>query len=383
MNSHDEIGVTIMALNIDKFVSADSHLVEPEDLYVTRMDRRWREEAPHMEVRDGARGWVVKGLYPLPEDNPIMLDGDEKQRSAMDTSKGGRHEKIRPGGLEPNLRLLDQDADHIAAEVLYPHRALLYYGIQDADYQRECLRVYNDFAAQFAATNPQRLLAAGMLPFRGPLEWAIKEAERCAAIGLRELMIPNTPTRPFQDPYFEPLWAVLEDIGLPIVTHTATAEQPLDMSVSDVPLNAWVVDEKIVNMARCLARLIASGVPQRYPRLRFVMVECGIGWIAGMLRFMDHWWEDHHKWMEPRLDQPPSFYFKRQFWTTFEDDRPGILTRHLLNPDHLMWGSDYPHTEGTFPHSRERIEKDFADIPEAETRRMVRDNAAEFYGLSL
>jgi len=202
-------------------------------------------------------------------------------------------------------------------------------------------------------------------------------------IGLREVMIPNLPTRPYHDPYYEPLWEVLEDIGLPVVTHTATQEEQLDLTVTSVPLNAWVVDEKIVNMMRCLSRLIAGGVPQRHPRLRFVMVESGIGWIAGMLRFMDHWWEDHHKWMQPTLQEPPSVYFKQQFWATFEDDRPGVVTRHLLNPDHLMWGSDYPHSEGTFPHSKERIEQDFADIPEAETRRLVRDNAAEFYGLSL
>ncbi len=114
-----------------------------------------------------------------------------------------------------------------------------------------------------------------------------------------------------------------------------------------------------------------------------MMVESGIGWIAGMLRFMDHWWEDHHKWMQPALQAPPSVYFKQQFWATFEDDRAGVVTRHLLNPDHLMWGSTIPASEGTFPHSKERIEEDFADIPEAETRRLVRDNAAEFYGLSV
>ncbi len=372
-----------MALNIDRFVSADSHLNEPDDLWVKRMDRRFGDDAPRMEMRDGVKTWVVKGLYATAEDSPVMIATDEKQRAAMDTGKGGRHEQVRPGGLEPDQRLLDQDVDHIAAEVLYPGHALLFFGIADADYQRECLRVYNDFAAEFSAANPKRLLGVGMLPFRGPLEWAIAEAQRCARSGLREVMIPNLPTRPYHDPYYEPLWQVLEDIGLPVVTHTATQEEQLDLTVTSVPLNAWVVDEKIVNMMRCLSRLIAGGVPQRHPRLRFVMVESGIGWIAGMLRFMDHWWEDHHKWMQPTLQEPPSVYFKQQFWATFEDDRPGVVTRHLLNPDHLMWGSDYPHSEGTFPHSKERIEQDFADIPEAETRRLVRDNAAEFYGLSL
>jgi len=85
--------------------------------------------------------------------------------------------------------------------------------------------------------------------------------------------------------------------------------------------------------------------------------------------------------LQPRLVEPPSFYFKRQFWATFEDDRPGLLTRHLINCDHLMCGSDYPHSEGTFPYSRQKIAADFADIPADEARKLVRDNAATLYHL--
>ncbi len=125
-----------MSLTIDRFVSADSHVNEPDDLWVQRMDRRFREDAPHMEVRDGHKTWVVKGLHPSPEDSPILLATDEKHSVAMETGKGGRHEQVRPGGLDPHLRLLDQDVDHIAAEVLYPGHALLFYGISDAEYQR-------------------------------------------------------------------------------------------------------------------------------------------------------------------------------------------------------------------------------------------------------
>ena len=120
------------------------------------------------------------------------------------------------------------------------------------------------------------------------------------------------------------------------------------------------------NAMRLVAQLIFGAVTQRFPKLRFVMVESGIGWIAGVLHFLDHWWTENRLWMEPRTDEKPSFFFKRNFWATFEDDRAGIMTRHLLNLDHLMWGSDYPHTEGTFPHSREQIARDFADVPAAE-----------------
>ena len=143
-----------------------------------------------------------------------------------------------------------------------------------------------------------------------------------------------------------------------------------------------MTDNKVLQPMRAMADLIWGAVPQRYPQLRFVVVEGGIGWVASLLGFMDHWWNDHRHWMEPQLDEAPSTYFKRQFWATFEDDRAGILTRELVGVDRLMWGSDYPHTEGTFPYSQEQIMRDFMGVPEAEVYQMVTGNAAQLYGLA-
>lgn len=134
-------------------------------------------------------------------------------------------------------------------------------------------------------------------------------------------------------------------------------------------------------MQRVIADLIWGAVPQRYPKLRLVLVEGGIGWVASVLRSMDHWWSDHRHWMEPKVDEAPSFYFRRQLWATFEDDRAGVSKRELIGVERLMWGSDYPHTEATFPHSREQIAKDFAAIPQEEVSQMVIGNAARLYGL--
>jgi predicted TIM-barrel fold metal-dependent hydrolase len=184
----------------------------------------------------------------------------------------------------------------------------------------------------------------------------------------------------YHKPVFDRFWAAPEEIGLPIGVHSGAEDAPLRFP-RDVPFFLSVCNNKMFMMQQSLALLISSAVPQRFRKLRFVIVEGGIGWIAALLRFMDHWWEDHHRWMEPKLDKPPSACFKRQFWATFEDDRPGVLTRHLLGTDRLMWGSDYPHTEGTFPFSMKRISQDFVDVPEDETRMMVRNNAAHLYGI--
>jgi predicted TIM-barrel fold metal-dependent hydrolase len=113
------------------------------------------------------------------------------------------------------------------------------------------------------------------------------------------------------------------------------------------------------------------------------MVEGGIGWIASVLNFMDHWWDDHKGWMQPKLPETPSYYFHRQFFATFEDDRAGVLTRELIGVENLMWGSDYPHTEGVWPFSRRKVASNFANIPEADTRKMVHDNVATVFGFPM
>ena len=247
------------------------------------------------------------------------------------------------------------------------------------------MRVYNDWLSEFCATAPNRLLGAGFLPLRGPIEWACEEAERVARKGLRSVSIPTeVEERPYAHSDYEPLWATLQELNLPISAHagTGTGEELL-VKFERIGFGVGLVDGKVGMTMRALADLIWSAVPQRYPTLRFVIVEGGVGWIASVLTYMDHWWQDHRRWMEPRLEAAPSTYFQRQFWATFEDDRAGILTREMLGVDRLMWGADYPHTEGTFPYSQKQIDKDFAGVPEAEVYQMVAGNAARLYGLDI
>ncbi|MGH7963060.1 MAG: amidohydrolase family protein, partial [Candidatus Binatia bacterium] len=208
------------------------------------------------------------------------------------------------------------------------------------------------------------------------------EAQRCARIGLASVSIPQLVTnRPYDLPEWDPLWAALQELGLPVAIHVGTGKAMHEVYSRMRHIGGFMLE--LHCMAHTFADLIWGGVAQRYPKLRFVSVEAGIGWIAAQFQPWDRMWSDHYTWLQPKLDEPPSFYFKRQFWATFERDRAGILTRELLNVDHLLWGSDYPHLEGTFPQSQEMVAKVFAGVPEAETRKMVRDNAAALYNLAV
>ena len=369
----------------DGYVSADGHVVEPADLWTSRMDRRFRDRAPRIESRPEADYYVIDGLAPF----AVGLEGvtmEDKIAGEITTVIGHRHAETRPGAWDPQARLADQQLDHLRAEMLYPGAfGLQFWTITDAEYQRECFRVYNDWLSEFCAAAPDRLLGAGLLPFRGPIAWACEEARRAADTGLRSLSIPaDIADQSYADPEFIPLWETLQDLGLPVSIHSGTTTgEPFATKFERIGMGMGIVNTKISLPMNVLAGLIWGAVPQRYPRLRFVIVEGGIGWIASLLGLMDHWWTDHYRWMEPKLDELPSSYFKRQFWATFEDDRAGILTRELLGVDRLMWGSDYPHTEGTFPHSQAQIQKDFAGVPTDEVYQMVVGNAAGLYGLEL
>ena len=366
------------------YVSADGHVVEPADLWTKRMDKRFRNRAPRVESRPDADYYMIEGITPF----PVGLEGvtiEEKIAGQVTTPKGRRHAETRPGAWDPQPRLVDQARDHLRAEVIYPGGfGLQFFHVRDAEYQQAAMRVYNDWIGEFCAVAPDRLLGAGLLPMRGPVEWAVAEAERLAkTTGIRSVIIPAEVERSYAHQDYNRLWAALQDLGLLVATHSGTGtEEAIFAKIERLGMGLGVTDNKVFQPMRAMADLIWSAVPQRYPKLRFVIVEGGIGWIASLLGFMDHWWHDHHHWMEPKLDEAPSTYFKRQFWATFEDDRAGILTRELIGVDRLMWGSDYPHTEGTFPYSQEQIMRDFMGVPEGEVHQMVVGNAARLYGLT-
>ncbi len=219
-----------------KYVSADSHIVEPEDLWVTRMDRRFRERAPRAVMRSGEKFMVVEGSLEVSLDADVLKATDEKHRPVLDQSRGGRHENTRPGGLDPHLRLLDQDADNIAAEVVYPNWGLYFFATPDAEYQRAAMRVYNEFITEYCQAESGRLTPVGLLPLKGPIEWAIEEAERCARSGMPQVMIAaGIPRRPYHDPHYQPLWDALDNLNLMVAMHAGCYDEPfVDFSYQSV-----------------------------------------------------------------------------------------------------------------------------------------------------
>ena len=366
-----------------RLLSSDSHIVEPADLWLTRMDTKWRDKAPRIEALDETGDYIViDGLRP----RPLAFEGPMADLKAQGLDipkpKGFRHSENRPGCWDPDERLKDQDLDGVSGEVVYPGVGLTLVRAPDAEYLYACCRAYNDWLAEFCQPYPDRLKGVGMIPCRGPVEWAVEETERCAKLGLVSVMLPAwVDDRPYNLPDWDPLWAAMQDMGLIASIHIG-GRDPFGRAHGP-GAGGIIIGIVKFEMNDTLQHLIWGGAPVRFPKLKWALVESGIGWIGAALGFMDHWWQDHKGWMEPRLPEPPSTYFHRQFYATFEDDRAGVLTRDLMGVENIMWGSDYPHTEGVWPFSRKQVADNFAAIPDADTRKIVHDNTATLYGFPM
>ena len=372
-----------------KIISADSHCNEPSEIY-ERLPAEYRERAPHEEIIDGERYMVFEGQRPSPVHAPNPLNEDDMQRYWRDGEELGR-QQYRAGGVDIPLRLEDLEKDGVSAEVIYPQAVFKIFASPDPGYQMALATLYNDWHHEIFGAHADVFAMTAEIPMLDIGE-AISEAKRVAGMGYKSLSLPcEMPTKPYNHPDYEPFWDTAEALDIPLAFHVFTSgPDPATSEASSAYERATGVGEdhltSITGMAAAMGptiMLIASNALGRHPNMKFVLVESGVGWLAWVLQSLDELHAKRHMWAVPKLDLPPSEYFKRQGFATFGDDLAGLLTREITGVDCLLWGSDYPHDEGTFPHSREVIERIFKDVPEDEKRKIVGENAAKLYGFSL
>ena len=363
-------------MSADRIISADSHVQEPPSLYEERVDRAYRHRVPRVETREDGRFRIVEGK------RPRRLDVAESRIGEEDREREFRND--RSGGRDLAVRLADQERDGVSAEVIYPNQSLFLYNSPDPAYQMAVARAYNDWAIELFGGRPDRFVPVAIVPVAS-VPAAVAEATRVAGLGYRAIKIPiSMKDRPYNLPDYEPFWSVVEEAGLVASLHAFTSEE-------DHYPDDWGTEEGVGGaltlMAMSMAegqdpvtRLISGGVLQRHPRFRFVVVECGAGWLAWLLYALDEQVKKKHMWVRPRLDLLPSELFRRQGHVTFGDDPVALRLLDFTGSECLLWGSDYPHDEGTFPNSREVIERTFQGVPDADRRKIVGDNAARLYG---
>ena len=219
------------------------------------------------------------------------------------------------------------------------------------------------------------------------LDKAIAEIQRCADLGLKGLSLPVKPV--FGPPdvddlnynlrEFEPLWDCIDEVDLPVTFHISTGRDPrTSRSQGGAVINYAV--HSLSPAMEPLANLCASGVAERHPNLRFGTIEAGIGWVPWMLEAMDEAYLKHHMWVRPKLQELPSFYFRRQGFASFQEDKAGLdLARHHDLVDNFLWANDFPHHEGSWPYSAQAIERTMGDLSDGERASILGLNAARIF----
>jgi uncharacterized protein len=377
-------------------ISGDCHIDLgwlPPDLFTSNASRVLRDRMPYVvDGPDGGR-WVSKSGVDFGSANGIGAGG---RRYVRGTAR--RWDEIASTGLyddaakgirrvtDPHLRLKDQDLDGVQAEVLYGILGAC-ARLNDDAASVEMLRIYNEWLTDFCRAHPERYAGLAGIP-SCDMDAAVAEVKRVADEGIiRGLDIANfgSTMRPLWDPIWDPLWHVAAEVGLPIHFHTIGGGPPTaegDPRFSEkvaLASRATRLTSFQLYMSELVAALIFAGVFERWPTLRVVIAESGIGWIPYVLDRMDLEWDANFR---SRLDltMKPSDYWHRQCFATYQSDRVGIELLDEIGSDNIIWGSDYPHPDGVWPHSLAAIESELAGILEGARRKIVCENAANLYG---
>ena len=363
-----------------RVISADSHMTEPGDLWLQRLDRKFRDDAPRVVKNEKPSGapyiFVGPGIHPLTVAG-VFAAG----RSGNELREHMKHgyEAARPSGWDPVERLKDQDLDGVLAEVLYSSLGIVLLNMKQPELQMACLRVYNDWLAEFCAHSPNRLIGIGLYPLTALPD--VSEIERCAKKGLKGILILATDDNdlPYSDERFDPLWRAASASGMPISLH-----KPLVSGMSLTPAMPTAADLQIhvIHVVeQCITSLVYGGVFERFSKLQVVSAENDVGWIPNWVHRLDH---VHSKVANARqLPMKPSEYVRRNVWATFQDDPLGPATWKFFGEHNYMWASDFPHADSTFPNSLKTIGENFAGVPESVTRQIVFDNANRLYNVGI
>jgi predicted TIM-barrel fold metal-dependent hydrolase len=349
-------------------LSADGHVSEPGDLWTRNLPAALVDDGPRVEVRGGKIAMVVEGrvIRRLAQAPEGLAEG-----SLADL--GGWGENDAPSRLEALAR------DGVSGEVLSPNVTFFTaYSIKNPDLERAVCEIYNDWLLETFAD--PRFAAVAVLPSSNP-KACVTELERLAPRGLRAALLPaHSDALPYNREDWEPLWEAAAGLGTSLSFHAGTGRHQAPIRGAGGAVANYVIT--CSGPIETVSVLAASGILERHPALRVVMVECGAGWLAWALDAMDDATREHAVFVNPKLEELPSFYFRRQGAVTFQRDRVGIANRDHTGDRCLLWGSDYPHPEGTYPHSREILETDLADVPQSSVDAITWQNAAELYGLA-
>ena len=378
-----------------KVLSADSHIVEPPDLWEKRIDPSFRDRAPRIVRKKGFgthRGewdsdfWVAGGMQTTAFG--FLSQAGVRYEDPESIGFAGSFENVPTGAYDAHAMLSALEQDGIWGAIIQPTQGLSWYrmDVSETDLLSAICRGWNDHVADFCSAYPDRLRGIAMLNVDDVLD-ACGELERCAKMGLGGAFIPEYPLgdRPYRDAIYERLWWTAQDLEIPLLLHTFTTRSGIpgcELTADEEQMNAAALVTGVHWCQYSLAAMIFAGVFDRYPKLKVGSVEHELAWVPDLLRRMDRLYTTRVEFIggyRSKRGLLPSEQWRENIFVEFMEDPLGIGIRNLIGVDSMMWGNDYPHAESTWPRSMQWLDEAFEGVPDEDRRKITSDNAARLY----
>jgi predicted TIM-barrel fold metal-dependent hydrolase len=339
--------------------SGDSHFLEPEDLWRESLPPRLAELVPRAE-RDPDGEWET-----------VHIDGMSFRRKLPSSAAQEFLEATHraPGARDVGLRMKDLDKEGIWAELVFPSLGMWSSSFRTPEVLREALRVSNDWAFESLEKASPRLVTAGQVSTLD-IGDAVAELERIAEMGYRAVYLPVAP-HPLQKDYnredWEPFWSAAERANMVIAFHIGT--DPIDLSKgSSMGVTYRGPGGAVLNYTettfggqRAVMKLVASGALDRHPDLKVLVSEGGATWVPFVADRMEEGYRQHHMAVRPKLNRSPREIIYSQVYASFQHDRSAVAAATYMGYNNVLWGSDYPHMEGTYGHTQQTLHELFDD----------------------
>jgi predicted TIM-barrel fold metal-dependent hydrolase len=355
-----------------KLFSVDDHIVEPRDVWSKRVPARYRDVAPHVVEEDGNEYWIVEGVrHPTLGLNAVA--GKPVEQWDLEPT---RFSDMIPGCYDPHERAKDMAREGIVASINFPSLprfgGALFPGFQDKELAAVCVRAWNDFMfEEWCAAAPQLFVPMAIVAL-WDAELAVAEIERNLDRGLRAVALPEETSvlglPSYYTEYWDPIWALCQEADIPVCMHIGSSGwKPYRPPESTGGLQIALGFVPTITHA---LGMMYSPVPRKFPDIKLVYSEGGIGWVPAALERADAKYR-HTRYWSGDDDLLPSEVCARNMWFCVIDEPFGIRVRHDIGVDRILWECDYPHASCIWPNTQEIARALFENVPLDETEMMT------------
>lgn len=365
-------------------VSVDDHVVEPPHAFDGRFPAKFAEQAPRVvETDDGGESWLYDGeLLPNVGFNAVV--GRPVSEYSFEPT---RFSEMRRGAWDIRARLADMDLNGVYASLCFPSFLPGFTGQRlqlgkDPELALAAVRAWNDFMLEeWSGTDPRRVIPL-QLPYLLDPEVAAAEVRANAERGFKAITFSEAPHQlglpSLHTGHWDPLMAACEETGTAVCLHVGSSGTSPATS-PDAPSDTIGVLFFGYAMFAAVDWLY-SRIPVRFPEIRIVLSEGGIGWVAGLLDRLEHvrkYDSMYGTWNDVPLS--PADTFRRNFWVCAIDDPSAFAQRDVIGVENILVESDYPHADSTWPETQAALRRQLAGLPDADVERITWRNASEVF----